>query len=77
MSDKRIQGVDAKTIKGALSRKHHSQLLLIDCNPTGFRLKRATRGTTEEYRSADFVGVFKPATSLSIIERELAYQAIL
>ena len=63
-----------KILKGALSRKHHSQMVLVDDNPTGFILKNADSGTTEEYRSIDFIGVFQPSVSRNTLERELKFQ---
>ena len=65
----------AKVITSNLRQKYHSQLILIDKSlPCQYRMIRASRAKDSDYRSLDFVGVFRPKTSRSIIERELKYQ---
>ncbi len=64
----------AKVITSNLRQKHHTQIILIDSNPCGYRMIRADRAKDSDYRSRDFIGVFKPKTSRCIIERELKFQ---
>jgi len=66
--------MDAKALKGAISRKKHMQIALVDSNPSGFKIKPASKAKDWEYESVDFIGVFSPGVTLNTIRKELTLQ---